>query len=144
MVRPLLWPFTGRWITKDGYIKILHKFVNHCADAKYHILTMYALKYILKCNWQIKSLWFIQVYNPSYCTSPRMGSVKELCLFMGLSFRYRNSSLKLVLLLRCIIWNTLCYIARRTKFGIFTDVDSLDQKNKAPCVYIYIMLEVTF
>ena len=33
--RPLLWPSSGRWITKNGFIDILQKFVTKCADVKY-------------------------------------------------------------------------------------------------------------
>jgi hypothetical protein len=43
-------PPNGRCIAKDGCIEILQKFVNQFTDAKYCVVTMYALKYILKCN----------------------------------------------------------------------------------------------
>jgi len=43
-----MWPFLGRCMTKDRYIKILQKFLNHCTDIKYYILEIVLpLKYTL-------------------------------------------------------------------------------------------------
>jgi len=51
---PLLWPSSGRYITKDGYIEILQMFVDKCPDVKYCFLTVHGLKYTLKYKIQLK------------------------------------------------------------------------------------------
>jgi len=44
----------GRYITKDGYLEILQKFVDKCPDVKYRFLTIHGLKRILKYKRQLK------------------------------------------------------------------------------------------
>jgi hypothetical protein len=46
MFRPLMWPSSGRCITKDRYIEILQKFGDRSTDIKYSILKiMHCLKH---------------------------------------------------------------------------------------------------
>jgi hypothetical protein len=35
MLQPFKWPFSGRCVSKGGYINILQKFVHLCTDVKY-------------------------------------------------------------------------------------------------------------
>jgi hypothetical protein len=41
MFQWLMWPSSGRCITKDTYVAILQKFLNQCTDIKYYILKIY-------------------------------------------------------------------------------------------------------
>ena len=41
MFQWLIWPSSGRCITKDTYVAILQKFLNQCTDIKYYILKIY-------------------------------------------------------------------------------------------------------
>jgi hypothetical protein len=64
----------GRYITKDGYIKILQKFVHKCPGVKYCFLTKHGLKRILKYKMQLKifvfnscvlQMLYVVCHNPS-------------------------------------------------------------------------------